>query len=195
VIEVHLGSAEKNSTVQKGTGLLSVDIEKLREAVMRLDRYDIKILQILRRQGRITKSALAEEICLSVSPCWERVKRLEREGIIEGYGARINANLLASRTPILVEVALKNHSAEAFARFEAAMEDSSEVTECYATGGQVDYIIKVNTLDIDHYQRLVDSWLVAGLNIERYYTYIITKQVKCCPPSEQFLDDYVVKEK
>ncbi len=162
---------------------------------MHLDRYDIKILQILQRQGRITKSALAEEICLSVSPCWERVKRLESEGIIEGYGARINASLLAPHTPILVEVALKNHSAEAFSRFEAAMENTAEVVECYATGGQVDYIIKVITRDIDQYQRLVDAWLTADLNIERYYTYIITKQVKCRSLSEQFLAEQPEKEK
>ncbi|MDX1268575.1 MAG: Lrp/AsnC family transcriptional regulator, partial [Oceanisphaera sp.] len=58
---------------------------------MRLDRYDIKILQILHRQGRITKSGLADAISLSISPCWERVKRLEEAGIIEGYGVRINS--------------------------------------------------------------------------------------------------------
>ena len=62
---------------------------------MKLDRYDLKILEILSRDGRITKSKLAEAINLSVSPCWERVRRLEKAGIIEGYGARINPDALA----------------------------------------------------------------------------------------------------
>ncbi|MEC7295405.1 MAG: winged helix-turn-helix transcriptional regulator, partial [Pseudomonadota bacterium] len=59
--------------------------------MMKLDRFDLKILDILSRDGRITKSKLAEAINLSVSPCWERVKRLETAGVIEGYTARINA--------------------------------------------------------------------------------------------------------
>jgi len=145
---------------------------------MRLDRYDIQILQILHQQGRITKSGLAEAINLSISPCWERVKRLEESGVIEGYGARINSELLFKRSPVLLEVSLKQHSAEAFQRFESAVQACEEVVECYATGGGVDYILKVMCKDIDQYQRLIDHWLDSDLSIERYYTYIVTKTIK-----------------
>ncbi|WP_432471495.1 Lrp/AsnC family transcriptional regulator [Amphritea sp. HPY] len=145
---------------------------------MRLDRYDIQILQILHQQGRITKSGLAEAINLSISPCWERVKRLEESGVIEGYGARINSELLFKRSPVLLEVSLKQHSAEAFQRFESAVQTCEEVVECYATGGGVDYILKVMCKDIDQYQRLIDNWLDSDLGIERYYTYIVTKTIK-----------------
>ncbi|SIS94850.1 Lrp/AsnC family transcriptional regulator [Neptunomonas antarctica] len=145
---------------------------------MRLDRYDIQILQILHEQGRITKSALADTINLSVSPCWERVKRLEEAGIIEGYGARINSDRLFKRSPVLLEVSLKQHSAEAFKRFEIAAQECKEVVECYATGGGVDYILKVMCEDIDQYQRLIDRWLASDLGIEKYYTYIVTKTIK-----------------
>ncbi|MGF1681703.1 Lrp/AsnC family transcriptional regulator [Photobacterium minamisatsumaniensis] len=145
---------------------------------MRLDRYDLKILQILQENGRITKSGLAEEINLSISPCWERVKRLESSGIIEGYGAKINTAQLQKRYLVQVEISLKQHSAQAFARFESAMQDCEEVIECYATGGGVDYILKVTCEDIDKYQRLIDKWLISDLGIERYYTYIVTKTIK-----------------
>ncbi|MCW8907844.1 MAG: Lrp/AsnC family transcriptional regulator [Sedimenticola sp.] len=145
---------------------------------MRLDRYDIKILQILHNQGRITKSGLAEAINLSVSPCWERVKRLEESGVIQGYTARINPDLLFKRSPVLVEMSLKHHNIAAFERFEAAMQGCPEVAECYATGGGIDYILKVMCRDIDQYQRLVDSWLTSDLGIERYFTYIVTKTIK-----------------
>lgn len=124
---------------------------------MRLDRYDLKILKILHENGRITKSQLAEEINLSVSPCWERVKRLEDAGIIEGYGARVNADILFKRTAVLVEISLKHHSADAFRKFEDLIQTCPEVTDCFATGGGVDYILKVLAEDIDQYQRLVDS--------------------------------------
>ncbi|MDP5293078.1 Lrp/AsnC family transcriptional regulator [Oceanimonas sp. CHS3-5] len=149
---------------------------------MRLDRYDIQILQILQRRGRITKSALAEAINLSVSPCWERVKRLEQAGIIEGYGAHINTELLQGRTSVLVEISLGRHSAEAMRRFERAMQECDKVTDCYATGGGVDYVLKVMCDDIDQYQRQIDRWLAANLGIERYYTYIVTKTIKHQPP-------------
>ncbi len=149
---------------------------------MRLDSYDLKILRILQQNGRITKSSLAEAINLSVSPCWERVKRLEEAGIIRGYGAWIDTEVLLKRVAVLVEVTLKQHNREAFVRFERAMEACAEVTECYATGGGVDYIVKVMTRDIDQYQRLVDQWLMADLGIERYFTYIVTKTIKQSDP-------------
>jgi Lrp/AsnC family transcriptional regulator of ectoine degradation len=149
---------------------------------MRLDSYDLKILRILQSNGRITKSSLAEAISLSISPCWERVKRLEEAGIICGYGAQLNTEILFKRAAVMVEISLKQHSREAFQRFESAMLDCPEVTECYATGGGIDYIVKVMARDIDQYQRLIDRWLMADLGIERYFTYIVTKTIKRSEP-------------
>lgn len=154
---------------------------------MRLDKYDIKILQILSREGRITKSSLAEAINLSISPCWERVKRLEEAGVIQSYGARINTEILLKRSPVLLEISLKDHLAQTFDKFEAAVQNCDEVVECYATGGGVDYILKVMCESIDQYQRLIDTWLTADLGIERYFTYIVTKTVKR-PQSEPVLE-------
>ncbi|UYG06942.1 Lrp/AsnC family transcriptional regulator [Halomonas sp. M4R1S46] len=145
---------------------------------MKLDRYDLKILEILSRDGRITKSKLAEAINLSVSPCWERVRRLEKAGIIEGYAARLNPRVLVPRTPVWVQIELKAHNAESFARFEALVHDTPEVTECVAVGGGVDYLVKFEAPSIDAYQRLIDAWLMSDVGIERYFTYIVTKTVK-----------------
>jgi Lrp/AsnC family transcriptional regulator of ectoine degradation len=149
---------------------------------MKLDRYDFKILDILAKEGRITKSRLAEAINLSVSPCWERVRRLEKAGIIEGYGARINPRVLLKRTPVWMQIELKQHNADSFLRFENAMRDTPEVTECVAVGGGVDYLVKVEAENVDAYQRLIDDWLMSDLGIERYFTYIVTKTVKLEAP-------------
>ncbi|MFC3284976.1 Lrp/AsnC family transcriptional regulator [Litchfieldella rifensis] len=149
---------------------------------MKLDRYDLKILEILATDGRITKSRLAEAINLSVSPCWERVRRLEKAGIIEGYSARINPRTLVKRTPVWVQIELKAHHAESFQRFERVVHDTPEVTECVAVGGGVDYLIKVEADTIDAYQRLMDTWLMSDIGIERYFTYIVTKTVKHTTP-------------
>nr|WP_301282874.1 MULTISPECIES: Lrp/AsnC family transcriptional regulator [unclassified Halomonas] len=145
---------------------------------MKLDRFDLKILEILSRDGRITKSRLAEAINLSISPCWERVKRLEKAGVIQGYSARIDARVLVPRTPVWVQIELKAHNAESFARFEALVMETPEVTECVAVGGGVDYLVKFEARSIDGYQRLMDRWLVSDVGIERYFTYIVTKTVK-----------------
>lgn len=145
---------------------------------MKLDRYDFRILEILAKDGRITKSRLAEAINLSVSPCWERVRRLEKAGIIEGYSARINPRAIIQRTPVWMQIELKQHNVESFSRFEQFVRDTPEVTECVAVGGGVDYLVKVEASSIDAYQRLIDEWLVSDVGIERYFTYIVTKQVK-----------------
>ena len=150
---------------------------------MAIDRYDQKILSILQSEGRITKSALAERINLSLSPCWERVKRLEEGGIIQGYQAQIDTQALCKRTTMLIEFGMAHHSLELLHRFEAAMRDTPEVTECMATGGGVDYLAKVVVDDVDHYQRLVESWLASDLGIDQCHGYVVTKQIKDSPPS------------
>jgi len=146
--------------------------------MLKLDRFDVKILSILSRDGRITKSKLAEAISLSVSPCWERVKRLEQAGIIEGYSARINTGVLVPSNSVWVQIELKQHNVESFSRFEALVMDTPEVTECVAVGGGVDYLVKFEVRSIDSYQRTMDRWLVSDAGIERYFTYIVTKTVK-----------------
>ena len=155
----------------------------------RLDGIDLKILGTLQREGRITKQALAERVNLSPTPCWERLKRLEKAGYIKGYHAEIDLAKLAGVTTVLVEVTLKQHRLEDFERFERAIGQVPEVVECAATGGGIDYLLKIVTVDIDSYQRLIDELLAAGIGIERYFTYVVTRSVKAAsqPPVELLL--------
>ncbi|CAG9257587.1 Lrp/AsnC family transcriptional regulator [Paraburkholderia caribensis] len=145
---------------------------------MKLDRYDLAILRILARDGRITKSRLAEEVNLSISPAWERVRRLEESGLIRGYRTDIDWTKAFKGSRIVVEVTLARHTAHDMRRFEERVGSSSEVVQCYATGGGVDYVLHVVARDIDHYQRFIDSLLIDEVGIERYFTYVVTKVVK-----------------
>lgn len=145
---------------------------------MRLDAFDVKILTLLQRDGRMTKIKLAEAIHLSPSPCWERLRRLEEAGLIRGYHADIDVERLVHLSLSLVEVTLQSHHAENFERFENAMLQTPEIMECYATGGGFDYLLKIVVVDIDHYQRLIDRLLQAEIGIEKYFTYVVTKRVK-----------------
>lgn len=155
---------------------------RMKEPGLKLDDRDLKILAILQREGRITKSELAKRVNLSATPCWARLQRLEEAGIIEGYGARIAFNHFAPRTYAFVTVELESHRRDDFGRFEAFVETIPEIFECFAVGGGIDYVLKVAAPDVEAYQRLLDGILEAGVGVQRYFTYFVTKDVKQAPP-------------
>lgn len=158
--------------------------------MLRLDNKDLKILRVLSTEGRITKAALAERIGLSPTPCWDRLKKLETAGLIEGYGARIDLKKIGANVTVFVAVELKDHTAASFQHFETSMPRYDEVINCWALGGGFDYLLQIVTRDIDAYQRLIDAMLEAGLGLSRYFTYVVTKPVKTggLPPFDLISD-------
>lgn len=153
-------------------------------SAIRLDAIDLRILATLQRDSRITKAALAERVTLSATPCWQRLKRLERAGLIRGYRAELALEKIAGFATVLVEIILKQHRYEDFERFERAMRETDEIVRCWATGGGIDYLVEVVAADIDAYQRLIDRLLTAEIGIERYFTYVVTRTIKAAvqPP-------------
>ncbi|MHA6346166.1 Lrp/AsnC family transcriptional regulator [Roseivivax sp. CAU 1761] len=156
---------------------------------MRLDARDLAILKVLTRQGRITKAELAAQVGLSATPAWERLRKLETAGIIEGYGARIGLKALGPHVTVFVAVELDRHKVGDFQVFERAVQGYDEITWVWALGGGFDYLLQVVTRDIDSYQRLIDALLEARIGLARYYTYIVTKRVKAAdgPPLDLLL--------
>ncbi|MBR9651441.1 Lrp/AsnC family transcriptional regulator [Thalassovita aquimarina] len=144
----------------------------------KLDSYDFAILRALQDNGRMTKVALAEAVNLSPSPCWERLKKLEKSGLITGYRAMVDIRRIAPVTEVLVEITLSGHKAEDFRRFEAEVQARTEVQACWALGGGVDYLLRLVVSDVDAYQRFMDDLLDGSAGIERYFGYIVTKTVK-----------------
>lgn len=145
---------------------------------MKFDEFDVKILVALQTDGRMTKLHLADRIGLSASPCWERLRRLEEAGFIRGYHAEVAIERLVKMSLVFVEVTLRAHEAQDFMRFERAIQNVPEVVECHATAGGFDYLMKVVTTDIEHYQNLIDELLETDIGIHRYFTYIVTKSIK-----------------
>lgn len=146
--------------------------------MIKLDDRDIKILSILRQEGRISKAALAERVNLTAAPCWERLKRLEKAGIITGYHADVALKKIAPHIVVFMAVELEGHRAENFQLFERTVERLDEIVGCWAIGGGFDYILQVIARDIDAYQRLVDHLLDSKVGLVRYFTYVVTKPVK-----------------
>lgn len=145
---------------------------------IKLDAIDLKILEAIQRDGRITKLALAEKVSLSPTPAWLRLRKLEKAGIIRGYHAAIDTRAVAPIATVLVEVTLASHRQADFDRFERAVRDVPEIVACWAVGGGMDYVLKIVVQDIDAYQRLIDQLLEREIGIDRYFTYIVTRTVK-----------------
>jgi Lrp/AsnC family transcriptional regulator of ectoine degradation len=143
-----------------------------------LDDRDVAILSILSREGRIAKSELARRVNLSASPCWARLRRLEAAGLIRGYNAEIALEALGAHVTVFVTVELADHRADTFRRFEQGVGLHDEIVAVWALGGGFDYLMQVVSPSIDAYQRLIDALLQAEIGLRRYFTYVVTKEVK-----------------
>jgi len=144
----------------------------------KLDERDIQILSILQEEGRITKTALANRLNLSLTPSWDRLQRLEEEGIIESYGARLSSPFLKNFHLVITEVELESHKEGEFARFEDAIMGFDEVLSCWSVGGGLDYILKVLVKDVSDYQDFLKRVLKANIGLRRYFSYAVLDKIK-----------------
>jgi len=144
----------------------------------KLDERDIQILSILQEEGRITKTALADRLNLSLTPSWDRLQRLEEEGIIESYGARLSSPFLKNFHLVITEVELESHKEGEFARFEDAIMGFDEVLSCWSVGGGLDYILKVLVKDVSDYQDFLKRVLKANIGLRRYFSYAVLDRIK-----------------
>lgn len=148
-----------------------------------LDDRDIKILEILQREGRITKTDLAAKVNLSPTPCWERLKKLETSGFITGFSANVDIRKIAPVTEVMVQITLSNHRTEDFKRFEDEVDRTHEIINCWSISGGVDYMLRLVVADVEDYQRVMEVLLDAEIGIEKYFGYIVVKETKCVPPN------------
>lgn len=123
-----------------------------------LDRTDLRILEILQADGRLTNQALSDKVALSPRACLDRVKRLERAGVIGGYMALVDPRKLGNLLTVVVEVTLKDQTQATHQRFEARMRVSEEVIECFLVSGSCDYVLRLACRDLDHYRELTAAW-------------------------------------
>lgn len=124
-----------------------------------LDNIDITILRTLQKNSRLTTKELAAKIHLSTSPTFERQKRLEREGYIKGYMAVINAEKVGNGILVLCNIRLKQHTEDLIQQFMDAVRNIDEITECFNTSGDYDFLIKVYAKDMKDYQQFMQHTL------------------------------------
>jgi len=148
-----------------------------------LDATDIRILSALQKHGQLSKTKLAEIVNLSPTPCWARLNKLKAAGFVRGYHAEIALDRISDLTQVIVTIALAHHRKSDFDRFETRIRELDEIAECIATGGGMDYVMKVFSPNLAAFQNLMESLLAAELGIERYMTYIVTREIKSGQPN------------
>lgn len=149
-----------------------------------LDRTDAKILQLLARDGRISWRDLAERIGLSLTPTLRRIRRLEKEGVISGYAARIDELRLGFGITMYVLVTLERQTEETLKVFERRIADVPEVMSCYLMTGEADYILRIVVADLESYQRFMLDVLTRIPGVSRIQSSLTIKPVfqRAAPP-------------
>lgn len=143
-----------------------------------MDRIDRKILDLVAADGRVTLARLADTVGLSKSPCQARLRRLEAEGYILGYHARLNYEKLGEAHVAFVQVSLSDTRAPALAAFNAAVRRLAAVEECHMIAGGFDYLLKVRTRDIAAYREVLAEQISALPHVASTSTFVSMESVK-----------------
>lgn len=142
-----------------------------------LDKIDRKILGILQVDGRIAMTELAEKVGLSLTPCIERVRRLERDRVILSYHARLNPMELGATLLVFVEISLRDMANGKFEEFRRAVLEVEQVQECHLVSGDFDYLIKARIREMSEYRQLLDV-LLRLPGVANSKSYVVMEEIK-----------------
>ncbi|WP_207063571.1 leucine-responsive transcriptional regulator Lrp [Motiliproteus sp. SC1-56] len=143
-----------------------------------LDRIDRNILRTLQKNGRISYVDLAQEVGLSTTPCLERVRRLEKDGVIKGYTALLEPKQLEAGLLVFVEISLTYRSGTVFEDFKREVLKLPHVMECHLVSGDFDYLIKARISEMAAYRELLGELLIRLPNVDKSRSYIVMEEVK-----------------
>jgi DNA-binding Lrp family transcriptional regulator len=125
-----------------------------------LDRLDRRILEELQADGRVSNQELAKRVGLSPAPCWRRLRRLEKEGLIDGHVTLLNAAALGLPITAYAMVSLENHHPESVRQFDQMVADRPEVLECHSMSGSNDYLLRIVAASIGDYEKFMSTHLL-----------------------------------
>ena len=146
-----------------------------------LDGIDRQLLAELQASGRITNVELAQRVGLTAPPCLRRVRSLEEEGVIRGYHADLDPSKLGFAITVFAMVSLKSQAEDALREFEAAMQNLPEVREVHMLNGEIDFILKIVSRDLQSFQEFLTSKLTPAPNVESVKTSLTIRTAKHDP--------------
>ncbi len=143
-----------------------------------MDSFDRKILALLQHNGRMTNVELSKNANLSTAATHERVRKLQTEGVIEGYSVRLNPAKLNRALLVFIQVTLDRTEEPLFEKFSKAVARTPEILECHMVAGGFDYLIKVRVRDMDAYRTFLGHTLASLPGIRQTHTYTVMEEVK-----------------
>ena len=146
-----------------------------------LDRIDRRLLCELQNEGRITNVELAQRVGLTAPPCLRRVRALEDEGVIRGYHADLDASKLGYAITVFALVSLRSQAEDALRQFEEHMRGLPEVCECHMLNGEIDFILKIVSRDLQSFQEFLTSKLTPAPNVASVKTSLTIRTAKQLP--------------
>jgi DNA-binding Lrp family transcriptional regulator len=146
-----------------------------------LDEIDLKILQRLQEDGRITNVELANSVGLTAPPCLRRMRALEEQGVINSYHAAIDPAKMGYTITVFAMVSLKSQAEADLQAFEEHVQKLPEVRECYMLNGEIDFILKVVAKDLQQFQSFLTSQLTAAPNVASVKTSLTIRSAKHLP--------------
>ncbi|MBC9177655.1 Lrp/AsnC ligand binding domain-containing protein [Pseudoroseomonas ludipueritiae] len=150
--------------------------------MQKIDQTDRAILAVLQREGRITNLELADRIGLSPTATSERMRRLLKDGLVTGFGARLDPQQLGFGLLVFVEVLLDKTTPDVFDRFAAAVNRAPEVLECHMVAGGFDYLVKTRVRDMAAYRTFLGTVLLGLPGVRETRTYAVMEEVKSDAP-------------
>jgi Lrp/AsnC family leucine-responsive transcriptional regulator len=145
---------------------------------MNLDKTDLRILKILQQNGRITNLELSQTIGLSPAPTLERVKKLEKNGFIKSYHARVDETKLGIGIKAMMLITLPRHTEGVVDKFKRQIAEIDEITDCFKVTGNADYILHVMVKDIHAFEELVARKIATIEEISQMQTMVILSKAK-----------------
>lgn len=145
---------------------------------MNLDKFDIAILKALQKDARLSLQVLGKQVGLTASPCWNRVRRMEEAGVIEGYSVQVNPEKIGLSETVILHVTLESHSDEALFDFGQALEAIPEVMEAFLVSGDYDYDIRVAVNGTRGYERFLRERLYKIPGIRHSKSSFVLRRLK-----------------
>lgn len=145
---------------------------------MEVDKFDLAILAMLREDARASLQDISNRVGLSSTPCWSRIKKMESDGVIQGYTVRIDPAAIGYTEMVIVQVTLENHNDETLAAFGEALESIPEVLEAYLISGDYDYYIRIAVRDTRDYERLLRERLYRIPGIRHSKSSFVLRRLK-----------------
>lgn len=148
---------------------------------MKLDKYDVAILGALREDARASLQDISARVGLSTTPCWNRIRKMETEGVIQGYTVRLDPAAIGFSETVIVQVTLDSHSEETLAAFGRELEAIPEVLEAYLVSGDYDYYVRIAVKDTRDYERLLREKLYRIPGIRHSRSSFVLRVLKNSP--------------